>query len=242
MTNGEFSTTVRHADYPSNTATGRIDAQIEYQFRPSDIVAVWRFKPTVDVLVSNLFTFIWTAYAPYTSQISSACLSVAPGLARKPSSYFTTDWWVGAPIPLVPNFPNSPYQAFATIPPPTSVKMALATPCGGINHDANTYGYSNFDDSIINNGTWIRSGDTSNLPSLAGRVLTMVNLEHSPSGAGTYQSPINIKYHRGIGWNESKDGTLGMGFARGPYTNSANFLRLLAGKWYYSSFALSSTY
>jgi hypothetical protein len=240
MLNPFNSPYVRHADYPYNTSYGVINVQMEYQFQPNQIVVAWRFKPTVDILVSNLFTAMWTAYAPYSSPIPPECLNASPGLVNRPANYFTPLMWFAAAVPVVPKFDGSILPAGTTVFPPNSAPVEIGAPCGPINHDVDTWQAEDINNTVIGDGTWIRIGDDPNLGAVwdSERTITMLNLEHVPSGIGTIQAPFNIRYTRGTGWNEVRDGTYGLFFCRGPYTEPSKFLRLQGGMWYYSSFAL----
>src|SRR5262249_33163903 len=40
-----------------------VDASVEYVCRPDDLLVIWRFRPSADIVVNNLYVAMWTAYA-----------------------------------------------------------------------------------------------------------------------------------------------------------------------------------
>ena len=56
---------------------------------------------------------------------------------------------------------------------------------------------------------------------------------------GTYEDPHRIDWERLLTWNETRDGTIGIGTSRGPFYDPSEF-KTLEPEWYRSEFVVST--
>jgi len=111
--------------------------------------------------------------------------------------------------------------------------MELGEICSGINvgHESVPY----FD---VEKGSWIAFGEAPDLGPDAPR-LRFTSLDDPNAGTGTYEDPHRIDWQRLLTWNETHDGTIGIGVSRGPFYNPSDF-KTLAPEWYRSEFIVST--
>jgi len=128
--------------------------------------------------------------------------------------------------------PYGPYSAG------TIVAMALGPTCPTPHKNQDIYTTPAF---AVTDGSWIRTGEASNL-SLSSPRFQYTNLGVPNLGTGIYTNPYQFAWQKLISWNETRDGTLGLGAGRGPYSSSTDYVTLTSGKWYQASFSLRSNF
>lgn len=227
------------------SASPALHSELEYYFRAQDIMIGWRFKADVTVSARNVFVFQWMAYANGQDMDGASCaIPPTSGWAdRWPAASFTQSWYAQSSAALRPNFATQGSPAHSVFAAQTPVKMVNAPRCNAYNHDINTANAHIQGNNDVVSGTWLRVGE-SNPPYSANKpFMTFVNLTPSTGGDGSKTAPYPFKWNRMLAWNEAHlDGTLGAGFASGPFAEREKYTTLLAGKWYYHLHALSSSY
>ncbi len=182
---------------------GFIDARVEYVCRPRDIRVIWKFKPSRDVDVNNIFMYLWPAYA----QNMEACS--APGM-EWPETVFGQPLCHRSTLRTIRNLDGRVF------PPETTVPMTLEPPCAGRNQDL--YG------STPGSGDWVSLSECGGASS--GWQFAVAGA--AGSGSGTEDDAERIAWHRMLSWNENTaDGTLGLGVDSMESTT-----HFVGGRWY----------
>lgn len=249
-----FKTTGRMADASgsvdvsdgtdANGITTVINSEVEYFFRPTDILNAWRFSASNTVEANNVYVFYWVAQASGQDMDGTACDVEPKALDVWPSISYTKTWYTQASVPLVPTFPTNGQPAYHEFPVGSTVKMVNGPKCSNpyVNQDINSWKYRERNPNVIVDGTWLRVGESLSTPANSKRFLTYVHQMPNPNGDGSKASPFDFKFNRMLSWNETHDGTLGFGVASGPYSKRVDYSILNAGTWYYTLHALSSAY
>lgn len=228
----------------ANGITAVINSEVEYFFRPTDILNGWRFSASKTVQANNVYVFYWVAHASGQDMDGTAC-DVQPLAADVwPSISDTKTWYTQASVPLVPTFATNGQPAYHEFPVGSAVKMVNGPKCSNpyVNQDINSWKYRDRFNDVIGDGTWMRVGESLSTPANSKRFLTYVHQMPNPTGAGTKESPYDFRFSRMLSWNETHDGTLGFGVASGPYLKRSEYTILDSGLWFYTLHALSSAY
>jgi hypothetical protein len=205
-----------------NGIESTIEAELEYVCRPTEILSRWSFRPSTTEVTDNMFVYLWVGYA---QDIDDTPCDVAPG-SQWPDVVYGMNLYTVSSLPLIVPYP--PWD----VPPGSVVEMELGEICSGINIDLQSHPYFQ-----VEKGSWIAFGEAPDLGADAPR-LRYVSLDEPNAGTGTYQDPHRIDWQRLLTWNETHDGTIGIGASRGPFTDPGDF-KTLAPEWYRSEFIVS---
>lgn len=210
-------------DDDSNGIESYIDAELEYVCRPTEILSRWNFKPSTTTVTDNMFVYLWVGYA---QDIDGTACDVAAG-SQWPEVVYGMNLYTMSSLRLI--VPYEPWEVARRV----IVEMQLGDICSGSNVDLQSYPYYR-----VGKGSWIAFGEAPDLGPDAPR-LRYTSLDEPNAGTGTYEDPRRIDWQRLLTWNETHDGTLGIGASRGPFTDPSEF-KTLAPEWYRSEFVLST--
>jgi hypothetical protein len=228
----------------SNGVAAHIASEVEYFFRPTDILNAWRFSASRTTEANNVYMLYWVAHANGQDMDSTDCDVDPEGVDKWPSASYTTAWFTQSSVPLIATFDTNGKPKGTQFPPGTAVKMVNGATCSNphYNQDINSWKYQDRNANVVVDGTWMRVGESLSTPANSKRFLTYVHQMPNVNGNGTKASPFDFKFNRMLSWNETHDGTLGFGVASGPYEKRADYTILTGGTWYYTLHALSSAY
>ncbi len=218
-------------DNDANGIANYIQSDMEYLCRTDDIIVSWNFKPNnANVVSYNTFIFLWSAYAQ--DEDGTSCDVSATG-SQWPGAVYGQPMYNQCGHTLYSTWaPYGPYS------PGTTVQMQLNAACSNpyVNPDVHTS--PRF---AVNNGSWLRCGESPTL-SINSPRWQFLNLGVPNTGSGSAADPIRFPWDLMISWNESHDGTLGFGVMSGVYTNPADYITLLSGKWYRAEYAIRTNF
>jgi hypothetical protein len=227
MTSWTYATDVVDGS-DANGISNYVDANVEYIGRPDDMLVVWNFSPQLgDVVVNNIYTFLWLAYAQ--NEDGTAC--DITGGSQWPGAAYGQPLYAQSSHDLAGSFGG-------TFAPSTTAAMVLGAPCSAPYANPTLMTTPSF---AVKDGSSIRVGESPTLAPIAPS-WSLTSLGAPNTGAGTDGDPIRFAWDDLILWNETHDGTLGFGVLRGPYTNPAQFVTLAQGKWYRSTFSLRTSF
>ncbi|MDP9192675.1 MAG: hypothetical protein M3P06_13325 [Acidobacteriota bacterium] len=208
-------------DNDGNGVSQWIESDIEYICRPDDILSLWRFKPTTNVNLTNLYVYLWASYAQ--QDLDGTSCDVAAGEQWPSTSHVTKPpMYAQASGTLTRNWDNASYSSGSIAP------MVLGSACGDdYNHDI--YMTSPGD------GSWLRWGASSTLSSSEPR-FQLLNLGVPGSGSGTYSDPYRPQMGSMVFAHERSDATLGAGILKHESYS------LQGNKWYQIYFGFRSNY
>lgn len=215
-------------DDNDSAISNSVQAEVEYIARPDDMLVIWRFRPiSADVVVKNLFIYLWSGYA---QDIDGTSCDVSASGSQWPNSTFGQYRYTQSNLSLWQSWTGQ------TFPAQQIRQLALGPTCPTphVNYDLKTS-----PPFAVGDGTWLRIGESSNLAA-GSRKWQLTNVGVPNSGSGTTGDPYKIAWDSLGSWNETRDGTLGFGAFRGPYANPAQYLTLQVGKWYQASIALKT--
>jgi hypothetical protein len=208
-----------------------IQAEVEYVCRPEDILCTWKWKPNnADVVVNNLFTALWIAYAQ--NEDRTPC-DPAPGGSHWPHTVYGQPLYNQSSHPLQTCWPPG-----ASYPAGAIVAMLLGLTCSDphVNQDIQT-----LPPFALTNGSWLRCGEDAHL-SIDKPRWQFTRLGTPNSGSGTQSDPCVFIFEKLVSWNETHDGTLGFSLNRGPYPDPAKHIRLRAGTWYRADWSIRTDF
>lgn len=228
----------------ANGVAAYINSEVEYFFRPTDILNAWRFSASQTSEAKNAYVMYWVAHANGQDMDPTPCDVDPKGYDKWPSSSYTTAWFTQSSVPLIATFDTNGKPKGTQFPSGTAVKMVNGQKCSDphYNQDINSWKSQDRNANVVVDGAWMRVGEALSTPANSKRFLTYVHQMPNPNGNGTHDSPIDFKFNRFLSWNETHDGTLGFGVASGPYSKRADYTILSAGTWYYTLHALSSAF
>jgi hypothetical protein len=210
----------------ANGVSKWVDSSVEYVCRPDDMLVIWRFRPSADIVVNNHYVAMWTAYAQ--DEDGTAC-DTSPVGQQWPSVVTGRPLFTEASLPTYSYPPRTDRAG-------TVIKLALGPACASpyINPVVVT-------SSPPGNGDFIRVAENS---SMTGSIIRWqwLNLGVPGSGSGSDADPHIVEWDNLNAWNETHDGTLGFGTGRGPYADPKDFKTLRGGLWYQAAMALSTQF
>ncbi len=215
-------------DNDANGIANYIQSELEYTCRSTDLIVTWKFKPnSADIVAYNMFVFLWTAYAQ--DEDGTSCDTSATG-SQWPGTVYGQPLYNQSSHTLTTNF--SPAGPFA---PGSIVQMVFGPTCSDPYKNQDIHTDPPF---AVGDGSWLRLGESPTI-SINSPRWQYTNRGVPNTGAGTQADPTRFAWDKLESWNETHDGTLGFGALRGVYSDPADYITLLSGKWYQSEFSLS---
>jgi hypothetical protein len=200
-------------------------AKNEYMCRSNDILSVFDFSPNTNVTSNNIYGAFWVAYAQ--NEDNTAC-DVGAGVQWPPTTSET----------LPPRYVQSSSTLTAgwdgaTYTPNTITQLQVpSSGCG-----ANNYGVNALHSTGLPVGTWLRafSSPTGDVSQPRWQVIL---LDSPGAGDGSSINPYRVPITLFGFWNETHDGTVGLGYFHG----TGNEYPLVASKWYRLYVSISTNF
>ncbi len=218
-------------DNDSNGISNYIQCNVRYICRTNDIFCTWTWKPNnANVVCKNIFQYIWVAYAQ--DEDGTDCDTCATG-SQWPGTVYGQPLYCSSSMTLYRSRPSGGPYSSGTI-----VEMILGDTCPDPDYNVNI---NTSPPLSVGGGDWIRIGESSTL-SINSPRFQYTNLGVPGTGSGTLASPYIFQWHKLIFGNETGDGCLDFGSARGPYSDPADYVTFQSAKYYRASWALRSNF
>ncbi len=220
-----------------NGISNWIEAEVEYICKANEIDCRWSFRANDTVTISSIFMYLWTNYAQDEDGKWADRFIGDPGYIKDnwPTNTYGKPQWTKSSLDMIRVHPdgnlavNAGNSGFLPIIP-AAIQYGIY-----VNPECRTIPAEN-----IVNGSWIQFGQNQQLNTLVPRI-KYTNLGVPNSGTGTKINPIQFKWNTLLSWNESYDGSYGIGAGNGPYgVNASGKPVLQGGQWYQAGFSVTS--